>query len=773
VIHLLAGVADAVATAHEAGVLHRDIKPGNILVSVSGYAKLADFGLAKLKDDSHPTATEDPTGKGIVIGTIAYMSPEQANGQTLDERSDMFSFGAVLYEMLAGRQPFRAATDLQLLQQVINAKPPPLSDDIPEPLRVLVKRALEKTPADRYSSMRELVAAMRNVHRASVRAALTPPTKRWSAIRKFALPAIGAFIALVAAAGVWRIAQGRDSLIRYPLQVTRVSKLTSFPCDEREPAISPDGSYVAFSWSGREGENYDIYVVQVGGQSPLRLTSDPAPDSFPAWSPDGRQIAFIRRNGGVADIIVAPPLGGPERTLHQFSRIGGDLDFSQHPVLNWSADSKAIIFSAQPAAGEKYQLFALSVDDGGVRAITSPDTDVGGDSSPALSQDGKSLAFVRYLAPLNGSIMIQPLSSGLIPRGKLTEVPKSGLGVHSPAWLEDRRQLLFADRSRIFQWERNKGTLQIYATDEVLGGMSVGPKGRDGSRQVVIASEKRDADIWFIPLDAKGTRYTGGPQIFIRSTENDSHPDFSPDGRHIAFTSSRGGTSEIWVSDADGGNPRQLTHLGAHVAAYPKWSPDGSQIAFHARVPDVAEIYVVDANQGVPRQITHENPGLALPTWSNDGQSIYASTLVGGRAVTYRIRVKGGSAERLWEGGLVRESADGKYVLYWKTTIPGIFRRPLDGDRPDNEELLVPDFWPANQLGGYAPVEGGIYYVSGDAQGRPEPFRYFDYASRKSFDVAPVVPGLGRGFAVSPDHRRFLFSASAEVGGDLLLLELR
>ncbi|MGA2715829.1 MAG: hypothetical protein ABSG41_22230, partial [Bryobacteraceae bacterium] len=127
-----------------------------------------------------------------------------------------------------------------------------------------------------------------------------------------------------------------------------------------------------------------------------------------------------------------------------------------------------------------------------------------------------------------------------------------------------------------------------------------------------------------------------------------------------------------------------------------------------------------------------------------------------------------------WEGALVRESGDNKSVLYLKTNTPGIFRRPLQGDLSRNpEELLVPDFWPNNQLGGYAPVADGIYYVSGDAQGRPGPFRYFDYASHQSIDVAPAVPGLGRGFAVSPDRRRMAFSASAEIGGDLLSLELR
>jgi Tol biopolymer transport system component len=584
--------------------------------------------------------------------------------------------------------------------------------------------------------------------------------------------ALCACLALATGGLVWVVAS-RSSSIPYPLHVNRVSMLTGYPGDEREPAISPDGSYVAFSWSGTAGDNYDIYVVHAGGQHPLRLTSDPAPDSYPAWSPDGSQIAFIRRNGSVADIILVPPLGGPERTLHRFSRIGADLDFSQHPVLAWSPDGKWIVFSGQSGAGEKYRLFALSLETGAIRALSSPNADLLGDSSPSVQAGGRKLAFVRYLAPRNGRLLIQPLGPDMITAGELTEVKTSGLALRSPTWL-DAEQLLFADATRIFQWEPGKGSVTIYAADGGLGGFSLGAKKADGTWQAVVAREKHGVDLWVIPLNVGGTKSTAPAQILQRSATGDNHPDFSPNGRQIAFVSTRSGMPELWVSDADGGNPRQLTTLGAHVLSYPKWSPDGTRIAFHARVPDVAEVYVVDVNQGVPRQITHENPGLALATWSNDGRFLYASTLVGGTGFTYRIPAGGGPMERLWEGAWVRETADGNYVLYWKSHRPGIFRRSLKGDLSKSpEELLIPDFWPNNQLGGYAPVADGIYYVSGDAEGRPGPFRYFAYASHKSIDVAPAAPGLGRGFTVSPDRRRLVFAASPEAGGDLLSLELR
>jgi tricorn protease-like protein len=155
------------------------------------------------------------------------------------------------------------------------------------------------------------------------------------------------------------------------------------------------------------------------------------------------------------------------------------------------------------------------------------------------------------------------------------------------------------------------------------------------------------------------------------SLEIDGHPDYSRMDGRSPFVSARSGSDEVWVADADGKNPRQLTHLGAYLLSYPKWSPDGTRIAFHAWAPNTAEVYVVDLNQGVARQITHQDPGLALATWSDDERYLYASTLLGGTGTTYRFPADGGPAEKLWEGALARDSVDGKYILYWKGSTPG------------------------------------------------------------------------------------------------------
>jgi len=215
IVALLVGVADGLATAHAAGILHRDIKPDNILVAKNGYAKLSDFGLAKLEERVTPaeaTQTIDATGPGMIVGTFAYMSPEQASGRPGDARSDIFSFGIVIYELLAGRRPFFGATDRELLLTIIQGTAPPLAVEVPVALRMIVEKALENAPADRYQSTRDLVVDLRRLTRQSAdppsasatpQPAIAPPAqKSW---KLGALVAATILILLIGGTLIWRL----------------------------------------------------------------------------------------------------------------------------------------------------------------------------------------------------------------------------------------------------------------------------------------------------------------------------------------------------------------------------------------------------------------------------------------------------------------------------------------------------------------------------------------------------------------------------------------
>jgi serine/threonine-protein kinase len=250
-VELLLGVADGLAAAHAASILHRDIKPANILVSRSGYAKLADFGLARPADDAEPAQARGTrhTAAGMIIGTIEYLSPEQAMGRPLDQRSDIFSFGIVLYELVAGRRPFDGETDLDVLNAIVRLEPAPLGDDIPQALRGIIEKALEKGPNDRYQSMREFVVDLRRlVHRKSREPAVvaaTPAAARSARRLSWRVPAALLFAAGVVAAGAWLSLQPAAAPDN-PLAGALFTRLKNFPGDEVSAQISPDGKFVMF-----------------------------------------------------------------------------------------------------------------------------------------------------------------------------------------------------------------------------------------------------------------------------------------------------------------------------------------------------------------------------------------------------------------------------------------------------------------------------------------------------------------------------------------------
>jgi eukaryotic-like serine/threonine-protein kinase len=748
-------IADALAEAHGAGIVHRDLKPGNIMLTRRG-VKVLDFGLAKVAIAEALKVTQT----GALMGTPAYMAPEQMEGKEADARSDLFALGVILYEMASGQLPFPGASLGSMLTTGIVSVPPlsRLRHGLPAGLDALIVTLLEPDPAKRPQS----AALIRD----QLQKLASNPKTNFKAL-------IGAAVLLLVllAGGVLWMLRRADNNSAMPGPVTEITPVTSYLGDEREASLSPDGNQVAFSWNGEKGDNRDIYVKQIGGQTPLRLTQDPAEDNYPAWSPDGSQIAFLRqRDADHWEIELVSSLGGPERKLYQVSLnttfLGG-----AHPLLAWGPDGKQIVFT-QAYKETVGRLYVLSLETGLAHLLQLGSFhDIFYDSSPSISPDGRRLAFTRFSGLSNGILMEQRLRPGIEPAGEPTVIPGSGPYPSSPCWSPDGKRLVFADRHRIFAWEVGGSVRPIYTASEALGGLTA--TWRTGHLRAITASRSDNSYIWALPIDPV-THTVSGPAVpRIRSSARNDSPRFSPDGRTLAFRSNRGGFGELWLADADGKNQRQLTRLDAYITGYPRWSPDGKQITFHARLPEVPQVYVVDADGGVPRKVTSAAFGFFAPIWAMDGKHLFATGKADGKDEVFRIGVADGKTEPLFGASESAPTSDGKRILYGKVMEPGIFSRALEGDPSRNpEERLVDDF--IVLYGSMLPVPSGIYYTGFTPQGKPTAFRFFDYATHRSKDIAPAPFGVGSGLTLPPDQHELLYSAlNDSSGADLLLLEFQ
>ncbi len=343
-LNIAVQICDALVRAHAAGIIHRDLKPTNVMIDEYGLVKILDFGLAKLAKskiaETATTLTMKPrTIQGSIIGTASYMSPEQAEGKPVDERTDIFSFGEVLYEMISGQPAFRGDTDMSTLVSVISRSPRALKSTSPK-LELIVNRCLTTDPSGRYQRMEEVRAALGELRGDSQSDAriLAKLSGRGRHLLWF-----GSSAAILAvAAGLWLYSNAIHSGPSPSIQ-----PVTTYRGDETFPSFSPDGSQVAFVWSGEHQDNPDIYVKTIGTDKAVRLTTDPRPDLSPAWSPDGRYIAFLRQlEPQKVGCFLISPEGGAEWKL-------GDVSGQTSIVfrgLAWLRDSRRLLVGVMASA---------------------------------------------------------------------------------------------------------------------------------------------------------------------------------------------------------------------------------------------------------------------------------------------------------------------------------------------------------------------------------------------------------------------------------------
>jgi Tol biopolymer transport system component len=771
-------VASALAAAHESGIVHRDLKPENIMVRRDGYVKVLDFGIAKLTEVatspsdvmSAPTSTQAmPTESGIVVGTAPYMSPEQATGKPIDARSDVFSFGAVLYEMVSGRRAFAGGSAVAVAAALIEREPVPLPASVPPGLGNVIARCLRKDPARRFQTMVDLKAALDDVREGSSvvhRETAADGRRRWTWI---AWPvAIGVLV--VAAVLAWQVRQAPPQTAPYAAVA-----LTTLPGVEQSPSLSPDGNYVAFAWSDPGSGNQDVYVQMIGSGEPLRVTSDPLNDYNPVWSPDGRWIAFFRSQPPAPtglrsrEVRIVPPLGGPERKLADVR--GQDFPGGSPAVtpvyLAWSADSRALVVTDSPGDGQPDSLFSVSLATGEKKRLTNPQPPALADLSPSISPDGHSLVFLRRTSWGSGELHLLALADDLTAAGEPGRLTAAALRADYPTWTPDGREIVFAAKAGLWRMRAAGGNtptrIPFIGEDGLMPVVSRAQPGRPA--RLVYVRSFGDSNLWRVETPAAGAPTSSPPLMAMSSTRPEYHAQFSPDGSRVAFTSRRTGDGEIWLAAADGTQLTQLTSTGALETNCPRWSPDGQHIAFSSTASGEFDIYTIPAAGGQAHRLT-SHPAIDLcPVFSRDGQSIYFSSARTGDFRIWKMPAAGGDAVQVSanQGGYATESPDGTSLYYHTVSVvSSLWRMPLSGGVA--EEVIDGIVW-----FNWALLPGGIYYI--DRFENDTRLLYVDFATGKSTIVARNLGEVTAGLTATRDGTRIVFARVDTSTDDLMLVE--